>query len=149
MNNLTSLALNANLLISLPVGVFNGMDSLSFVALIENPLRELPRGILDDVLDTLGSKYSFDNRSFRGRLWIDPHLKATIAFASTAQRVAEGTAVRVAVTLSRALPVAVSGTLCSRLPVGPQADLRACRPPRTAACCFQPGRPAGKSPLPC
>ena len=108
LDNLSRLWLNNNnLLRSIPKGAFNGLDSLSVLGLIENPMIDLPKGIFDDLLDTLGSKYSFDDETFVGGLWVDPQLKATVAFASTAQRVAEGKGVRVPVTLSRALPVAV------------------------------------------
>ena len=107
LDNLSRLWLNNNLLRSIPRGAFNGLDSLSVMGLIENPMIDLTKGIFDDLLDTLGSKYSIDDETFVGGLWVDPQLKATVAFASTAQRVAEGKGVRVPVTLSRALPVAV------------------------------------------
>ena len=93
--SLQVLQLNYNSLRSLPVSVFSGLSSLKELELVGNPLDELPRGIFDDVLDTLNK--------------LDVHfdLEATIVFASTEQTVAEGTSVKVPVTLSRALPVSV------------------------------------------
>ena len=99
--------LSRNSLSSLPVGVFGGLSGLSDLRLESNPLTELPRGIFDDVLDTLGHEVLTDLGPYRGELLVDPDLKARIAFSTTSQRVSEGATVRIPVTLSRALPVAV------------------------------------------
>ena len=99
--------------------VFEGLDNLRALWLSKNPLKDLPEGILDDVLDTLGGEYSVGFRftlggnpnlrqvPYRGNLSVDSDLKATLAFASTTTEALEGATVRVPVTLSRKLPVAV------------------------------------------
>ena len=67
-----------------------------------NSLTSLPAGIFDEIIDTLGpSANDF------GDLWLDPPLKAAIAFASDAQRAFHGHTVRARVNLTRELPVAV------------------------------------------
>ena len=101
LSRLRELNFNNNRLITLPVGIFDGLDSLDELDLRDNPLSTLPEGIFDDVMDTLGTHNSF------GGLLVFPHLKASVAFASTVQYVLEGTFVNVAVILSRPLPVAV------------------------------------------
>ena len=116
---------NNNLLRSIPKGAFKGLDSLSVLGLIENPMLDLPNGIFDDLLDTLGSKYSIEDETFVGGLWVDLQLKATVGFDSTAQRVAEGTAASVPVNLTHALPVSVRVpyVIGFRRPTGGFADL--------------------------
>ena len=96
LNNLTKLYLAENQLTTLPVGVFDGLNNLTTLDLEENQLTTLPKGIFDDVLDTLEST-----------LKVDDSLKATLGFKATTQDAAEGTNVRVTVSLSRALPVAI------------------------------------------
>ena len=96
LNNLTKLYLDGNQLTTLPVGVFDGLNNLTTLDLEENQLTTLPKGIFDDVLDTLKST-----------LKVDDSLKATLSFKATTQDAVEGTNVRVTVSLSRALPVAI------------------------------------------
>ena len=93
------LSLDKNSLTTLPKGIFNGLNSLQSLTLGNTSLTTLPAGIFDDVLDTLGSSPGNPIG-----LWLDPHLKATIAFASKQQTGFQGTIVRVEVTLSRPLP---------------------------------------------
>ena len=118
LSNLQSLGLSYNNLTSLPKGLFRGLGNLRELYLTGNPLRDLPKGVVDDALGTLGAdvlmNFSLNLGTFRrgratltGRLIVPPHLKAELAFASTAQQALEGAAVSVPVTLSRALPVAV------------------------------------------
>ncbi len=102
LSNLETLGLSRNRLTSLPVGIFRGLHSLKKLWLSHNSLTTLPAGIFDDVLDTLGSE-----TGVFGDLTLDPHLQATIAFASKQQTGLRGTTVRAKVTLSRPLPVAV------------------------------------------
>ena len=104
LSALQILNLSGSALTELPRNIFNGLDSLEELYLQGNRMNELPIGIFDDVLDTL--RNDFSGRS--ARLRVDSHLKATLAFTSTEQTVTEGTPVRVRVTLSRDLPVAVS-----------------------------------------
>ena len=101
------LNLSSNSLSSLPKGVFNGLSGLADLELSFNPLSELPLGIFDDVLDTLGHEMLVDLLLSRGELVVDPNLKARTSFSTASQRVLEGARVRIPVTLSRALPVAV------------------------------------------
>ena len=101
------LNLSSNSLSSLPEGVFSGLSGLADLELSFNPLSELPLGIFDDVLDTLGHEMLVDLLLSRGELVVDPNLKAGISFSTASQRVLEGARVRIPVTLSRALPVAV------------------------------------------
>lgn len=144
LSNLKELRLWGNSLTSLPAEVFRGLVSLESLQLGNNPLNklpdrafsgltnlnnlslplpsyslnELPKGIFDDVLDTLGGTYkipvvmSLDTYErfpaiVRGNLYVASYLKATLAFASSGQRAAEGSTVRIPVTLSRESPVAV------------------------------------------
>ena len=118
LGNLQSLGLSYNHLTRLPEGLFRGLWNLRELYLTGNPLSDLPRGVFDDALETLGADFlmgfSLNLGTFRrgrgtlsGRLVAPQYLKAALAFASTGQRALEGAAVRVPVTLSRALPVAV------------------------------------------
>ena len=95
LSSLRFLRLTGCELSHLPTGIFDGLDSLEYLFLEANPLEVLPTGIFDDVLDTLEN------------IRIDPDLKAQLTFPQGAQRVASGTAIKVPVVLSRALPVAV------------------------------------------
>ena len=101
LTQLTHLKLDNNSLTGLPGGIFSGLSRLQELDLRSNSLSGLPAGIFDDILDTLGSNPGVNGLS------VDSSLKATLSFASTAQTVSEGTAVRVSATLSRTLPVAV------------------------------------------
>ena len=95
LSALDDLDLRGNSLRSLPVGIFDGLSALESLNLEDNQLTTLPQGIFDDVLDTLQN------------LYVDVSLKATVNFGATAQDAAAGATVRVPVSLSRALPVAV------------------------------------------
>ncbi|MDE2756379.1 MAG: leucine-rich repeat domain-containing protein [Acidobacteriota bacterium] len=102
LGSLEALRLWSNQLNSLPAGIFRGLHSLRTLWLSDNSLTSLPAGIFDDILDTLGpSANNF------GDLWLDPPLKAAIAFASDSQRAFYEHTVRARVDLTRALPVAV------------------------------------------
>ena len=106
LDTLERLSVHTNLLATLPRGIFDGLDSLSDLWIHVNPWNEMPRGIFDDVLDTLGRKYDYLNFLPRaGRLRTG--LKARLAFDSPGHQAPEGATVRVGVTLSRPLPVAV------------------------------------------
>ena len=100
--NLEDLIISDNQLISLPVKIFEGLHSLKSLWMYDPFLATLPAGIFDDILDTLGG----DPR-YSPALFVAPHLKATIAFASKRQTGQQGATVRVQVALSRPLPVAV------------------------------------------
>ena len=101
LNALTDLGLSENQLRELPKEIFSDLNSLETLWLVHNPLGTLPVGILDDVLDTMGSS------PYGSGLGVDNHLKAGLAFATTAQIAFSGTNVTVTVTLNRELPVAV------------------------------------------
>lgn len=118
LNKLERLHLDRNRLSTLPKSVFAGLSSLKEVWLHSNPLFRLPNGVFDDVLDTLGQPielpfiigttayfYSFLGGNPTGPL--SSRHKAGLTFASSEQRAVEGDLVRIPVTLSRALPVAV------------------------------------------
>ena len=98
LEELGSLEMSNNSLSELPSGIFDGLESLYGLYLSGNDMASLPAGILDDVLDTLEE------------LEVDSNLRAALALASIEQTAAQGTTVRVAVTLSRALPVALRAT---------------------------------------
>ena len=102
LSALRTLRLESNDLTALPARIFRSLNSLEQLGLINNSLTSLPAGIFDDILDTLGPE-----TGVFGDLTVDPHLKATIAFASKQQTGLRGTTVRAKVTLSRPLPVAV------------------------------------------
>ena len=102
LSSLEALTLWQNRLNSLPAGVFRGLHSLKRLWLSDNSLTTLPAGIFDDILDTLGPE-----TGVFGDLWVDPHLKATLAFTSTGQIGLQGNKLSVRVDLTRALPVAV------------------------------------------
>ena len=117
--NLEALWLSGNGLRELPQGVFRGLNSMKELDLTGSRFRSLPKGVFDDILDTLGDSYQkifttaetifflfvFSSSNFTDP--IPPRLKARLTFASHAQRMTEGATVRIPVTLSRALPVAV------------------------------------------
>ena len=115
LSGLYNLLLSSNSLSQLPTRVFHGLDKLGELRLENNVLTSLPAGVFDDVLDTLGvATYKLHRSTGRivgcvncGSLFVDETLKATIAFAPTSQIAAEGQTVRVTLTLSRPLPVAV------------------------------------------
>ena len=121
LSSLEELLLFRSELNAIPETVFDGLHNLNGLALVldENTsLNELPKGIFDDVLDTLGGTFKIRHTLWhrhyrqtyitrRGQLRVGPRLKATVGFASPAQSAQEGSAVRVPVTLDRPLPVAV------------------------------------------
>ncbi len=115
LSGLYNLLLSNNSLSQLPASVFRGLDKLGELRLENNVLTSLPAGVFDDVLDTLGvATYRLSRSTGEigacvncGGLFVDENLKATIAFAPTSQIAVEGQTVRVTVTLSRPLPVAV------------------------------------------
>ena len=94
--SLVTLWLNNNSLSELDSEAFVGLDKLQALILAGNPpLRRLPRGVFDDVIDTLGG------------LDIDSQLKATVQFDLAGQTASEGDTVKVEITLTRPLPVAL------------------------------------------
>ena len=101
LNALTDLGLSKNQLRELPKEIFSDLNSLETLWLAHNPLGTLPVGIFDALLDTMGSS------PYGPGLGVDNRLKASLAFAATAQIAFSGTNVTVTVTLSRELPVAV------------------------------------------
>ncbi len=115
LSGLYNLQLNNNSLRQLPATVFHGLDKLGKLRLENNALASLPAGVFDDVLDTLGvenyllglTPWELGSCHRCGGLFVDENLKATFAFAPTSQIAVEGQTVRVTVTLSRPLPVAV------------------------------------------
>ena len=146
--SLDELILNGNPLNELPEGVFGGLSSLNRL-LLPWSLDELPKGIFDDVLESLGDTFQWPGFLFfetfktlpateRGELEVAPRLKATLAFTSSVQRAAEGSTVKVPVTLDRALPVAV------RVPYtigfsGPTVGLRGLSPDPHSGLLFPAG----------
>ena len=115
--SLRYLWLPENRLTSLPKDLFSNLNSLQQLELQNNQLTSLPEGIFDDVLDTLaGPVNSFGGSTYYGELVVDNHLKARLVVASPDQSVPPGSSVTIAITLSRALPLAlyvpysVSGT---------------------------------------
>ena len=102
LSSLEELTLWSNRLNSLPAGVFRALHSLKRLWLSDNSLTTLPAGIFDDILDTLGPE-----TGVVGDLWVDPYLKATLAFTSTGQIGLQGNKLSVRVDLTPALPVAV------------------------------------------
>ena len=117
LTSLKYLDLSRNQLTSLPKDVFSNLNSLQQLELQENPLTALPQGIFDDVLDTLGGPLFPNYSGYQlGILVLDNHLKARLAVASHDQPVPPGATITIAVTLSRALslalfvPYTVSGT---------------------------------------
>ena len=115
LSGLYNLQLNDNALSQLPEKVFHGLDKLGNLQLENNALTSLPAGVFDDVLDTLGvatfwlhgPTQDIVGCVYCGELIVDENLKATIAYAPTSQIAAEGQSVRVTMTLSRPLPVAI------------------------------------------
>ena len=136
LSSLQSLSLGENDLIALSTNVIEDLSALRSLGLSENNLDTLPIGILDEFLDTLGKPVdpviTRNTIAFviSDGLHVDSHLKATLAFESTEQAVVEGSSVRVPVSLSRALPVAVrvpystgmSGTTAGLTNVSPSPD---------------------------
>ncbi len=126
LTKLRFLSLEDNELESLPAGIFDGLTSLIGLNLGFNAIPLLPAGIFDDVLDTLGGSYTVDGYTAQGRLTLEYRLlQAELAFTSTAQRLPQGSDVRVEATLSRALPVGlrVPYTLGGTAETGDYADL--------------------------
>ena len=132
LNNLRLLFLSDNSLTRLPAGIFNGLGSLE-VLLLTSPsltrlpeeifddlhslkllsmvlkpedLSRLPAGIFDEVLDTLGAPFFREGAYRPGHLGVTSE-RGTLAFASAGQTAFEGDTVKVAVTMSQALPLAV------------------------------------------
>ena len=96
--------------ISLPAGIFDELYSLKYLSMVVSPedLSRLPKGIFDALLDTLGAPYFRDGRNRPGYLLVIPDgQRPTLGFVSSRQKAAEGDTVKVAVTLSQALPLAV------------------------------------------
>ena len=87
------LRLEDNLINRLPEEVFRGLHALKVLRLEDNRmidfLRNLPGGIFDDVLDTLEE------------LRVDPFLKATIDFTTTAQQAVAGDWMQITAQLNR------------------------------------------------
>ena len=98
LEELGSLDLSNNTLSEMPSEIFHGLENFYGLNLSGNDLVSLPAGIFDDVLDTLEE------------LEVDSNLRAVLALTSIEQTAAQGTTVRVAVTLSKALPVALRAT---------------------------------------
>ena len=110
LSDLQLITLGQNSLTALTANVFGGLDELAYLGLEANYLlSELPTGVFDDVLDTLGGPYASPRyaQSLQGELTLDTGLRASLHFASTSQQVSLGSTVRVAAVLSRPLPVAV------------------------------------------
>ena len=97
LSSLYRLWLRNNSLTLLPGKLFQGLDSLYGLRLENNPRLTFASGLFDDVLDTLDSQ----------GVGIDAENKAILSFAPTSQIAAEGQTVRVTVTLSRPLPLAL------------------------------------------
>lgn len=118
MSHLEWLILGIDNVETLPEGVFSGLSNLRELRLFARSLSEVPEGSLDDALDTLAGNFKIGFSleldtfragplTFRGELKVSAHLKATLAIASTTTEALEGATVKVPVTLSRELPVAV------------------------------------------
>ena len=98
--------LHRNALRELPEGLFQGLHSLSELTLYFNNLGDLPRGIFDDVLDTLGREYAYGPFAPRpGRLNVSRG--TSLVFDSPGQQVPEGATVKIGVTLRNESPVAI------------------------------------------
>ena len=152
LSSLEELLLFRSELNALPETVLDGLHNLNNLVLVLNEntsLKQLPKGIFDDVLDTLGGTFKIRHilwyRQYRqtyltrrGQLQVGPHSKATARFVSPAQSAQEGSTVSVPVTLDRMLPVAV------RIPYilgfsGPTVGLRALSPDRHSGLLFPAG----------
>ena len=148
--NLEELLLHHVGLNALPETIFDGLNNLNQLSLnYNNSLNELPKGIFDDVIDTLGGTFKTPHilwhRQYRqtyitrrGRLWVNPHSIATVSFAAPGQSAPEGATVWVPVTLDRPLPAAV------RIPYtlgfgGPTAEFRNPSPERHSGLLFPAG----------
>ena len=97
LSKLYRLWLRNNSLTLLPAKLFHGLDNLNSLRLESNSRITFASGVFDDVLDTL---------AYEG-VRIDSENKGILSFAPTSQIAAEGETVRVTVTLSRPLPVAI------------------------------------------
>ena len=108
LGSLEFLELTSSSLISLPAGIFDELHSLKFLGMVLNPedLSRLPKGIFDEVLDTVGAPYFWDGVYRPGYLWVTIQ-RGTLSFVSAGQAALQGETVKVAVTLSQALPLAV------------------------------------------
>ena len=110
LEKVVGIQLQGNDLETLSLGIFDGLDNLAGLVLQANPrLRQLPVGIFDDVLDSLGEWREPVVRGgyINGELLLDPHLQATCSFVSAGQRASQGGTLKAEVNLSRPLPVAV------------------------------------------
>ena len=97
LSKLYRLWLRNNSLTLLPAKLFHGLDNLNSLRLESNSRITFASGVFDDVLDTL---------AYEG-VRIDSENKGILSFAPTSQIAAEGETVRVTVTLSRPLPLAL------------------------------------------
>ena len=110
LGSLEVLHLTQPSLVSLPAGIFDELHSLKYLSMVVAPedLSRLPKGIFDAVLDTLGAPYFQGGINRPGYLLlIHDGQRPTLGFVSTGQTGAEGDTVKIAVTLSQALPLAV------------------------------------------
>ena len=109
LSSVESMYLHRNALRELPEGLFEGLDSLNDLTLYHNPFHHfnLPAGIFDDVLDTLGGGFHFvgDNHISIGRLKLGGSVQ--LAVDSPGQQAPEGATVRVGVSLNLPSPVAI------------------------------------------
>ena len=109
LRSLESLGLERNSLRELPKGLFEGLDSLNDLDLFHNHVHyhNLPPGIFDDVLDTLGGEYYILNRSDIEIGRLNTGGSTRLAVDSPGQQAPEGATVRVGVSLNGPSPVAI------------------------------------------
>ena len=109
LRSLESLALERNSLRELPKGLFEGLDSLNDLDLFHNHVHyhNLPAGIFDDVLDTLGGDYHISNKHIRRFGSLNTGGSTRLAVDSPGQQAPEGATVRVGVSLNGPSPVAI------------------------------------------
>ena len=107
LSSLEHLDLSGNSLTRLPEGIFDGLAQLKRLDLTRNSLSDLPEGVFDDVLDTLGGPFRYSGGHDQQGLVVDPDLQATLAFLWPEQTAMAGDDVKVTVSLTRPLPVAV------------------------------------------
>ena len=107
LSNLENLDLSGNSLTRLPEGIFDGLAQLKRLDLTRNSLSDLPEGVFDDVLDTLGGPFRYSGGHDQQGLIVDPDLQATLGFLWPGQSAMAGDDVKVEVSLTRPLPVAV------------------------------------------